>query len=69
MIDDDEVIVDPIPLTPRQIAGITRKCEPVLNEFWRMRFWGDGQPGSWVSLKAVVPYMIQWTVGRDAGDV
>ena len=68
MIDDEEVIMDPIPLTPRQINGITRKCEPMLNEFWRLRFWGNGQPGSWASLKCVTPYIIPWTVGRDSGD-
>ena len=67
--EDEEVIMDPIPLTPRQISGITRKCEPMLNEYWRLRFWGDGQPGSWVSLKCVTPYVIPWTGGRDSGDL
>jgi hypothetical protein len=64
----DELPLEPIALTPRQIAGITRKCEPAINEFWRLRFTGNKQPGDWVSLKAVTPYVIPFTVGRDSGD-
>lgn len=64
----DEIVMDPIPLTPRQIAGITRKCGPSVNEFWRIRFTGDHQPGSWVSLKALTCYLILVTGGRDPGD-
>ena len=58
------------PPTPQgqPIAGITRKCEPAINEFWRLRFTGNKQPGDWVSLKAVTPYVIPFTVGRDSGD-
>lgn len=65
---DDELPTDPIPLTPRLIAGITRKCGPSINEFWRVWFRGDKQPGSWVSLKALTPYVIPFTGGRDPGD-
>jgi hypothetical protein len=66
--EEEELMMDPIALTPAQTAGITRKCAPSVNEFWRMRFRGDRQPGNWVSLKAAVPYMIPFTVGRDPGD-
>lgn len=64
----DELQTDPIPLSPRQTAGITRKCGPSINEFWRVRFTGDRQPGSWVSLKALTTYVIPTTGGRDSGD-
>ena len=67
--DLDEIVCDPIELTPRQLAGITRKVEPAINEFWRLRFRTDWQPGSWVSLKCVTPYVIPVTVGRDSGDM
>jgi hypothetical protein len=66
--EEEEVVMDPIALSPKQIAGITRKCPPAINEFWRLRFDTDGQPGSWFSLKAVTPYVIVVTPGRDAGD-
>lgn len=65
---EEEVVMEPIALSPKQIAGITRKCAPAVNEFWRLRFSGDKQPGTWVSLKMVTPYVIPFTVGRDAGD-
>jgi hypothetical protein len=63
-----EVPMAPIALSPRQIDGITRKCEPAINEFWRIRFANNKQPGDWVSLKAVTAYVIPWTGGRDSGD-
>jgi hypothetical protein len=65
---EEELMMDPIALTAKQIAGITRKCGSAVNEFWRPRFRGNGQPGSWVSLKAMTSYMIAVTPGRDAGD-
>jgi hypothetical protein len=69
IIEEEEVEVDPIPLSPKQVSGITRKCnQSAVNEFWRMRFRGDRQPGTWVSLKIVTPYVIPVTPGRDAGD-
>jgi hypothetical protein len=64
----DELETDPIALSPKQVAGITRKCGPSLNEFWRVRFKGDRQPGSWFSLKALTTYVIPFTGGRDPGD-
>lgn len=64
----EELAMEPIALTPRQIAGITRNCPPAINEFWRLRFTGNKQPGDWVSLKAVTPYVIPFTGGRDSGD-
>lgn len=64
----DELEMDPIVLSPKQVAGITRKCAPSVNEFWRLRFRTDWQPGSWCSLKMVTPYVIPFTMGRDAGD-
>lgn len=66
--ETDEVVCDPVPLSVKQVAGITRKVAPSVNEFWRTRFAGDMQPGSWVSLKSMTAYMIPWTVGRDSGD-
>ena len=65
---EEEVMMDQVALSPKQVAGITRKCASAVNEFWRLRFRGDGQPGTWISLKAVTPYMIVVTPGRDAGD-
>jgi hypothetical protein len=64
----DEIVAEPIPLTPTQLAGITRKVPPSINEFWRVRFRGNRQPGDWVSLKAMTVYVIPLTAGRDAGD-
>jgi hypothetical protein len=66
--EEDEVFMDPIPLSPKQIYGITRKCGSAVNEFWRPRFRGDRQPGTWVSLKAMTSYMIVVTPGRDGSD-
>ena len=64
----DELQMDPIALSPKQVVGITRKCVPSINEFWRMRFTNGKQPGSWFSLKAATVYVIPWTGGRDIGD-
>jgi hypothetical protein len=64
----DELVMDPIDLTPVQTAGITRKCAPSVNEFWRVRLSNGKVPGSWNSLKAMTTYMIPVTVGRDPGD-
>ena len=62
---EEEVLMEPVALQPKQIAGITRKCASAINEFWRLRFANNKQPGSWISLKAVTPYMIPVTPGRD----
>lgn len=64
----DELQMDPISLSPVQVTGITRKCGPSLNEFWRVAFQSDGNPGTWVSLKALTAYVIPFTGGRDSGD-
>lgn len=64
----DELPCEPIALSVRQVAGITRKVPPSVNEFWRVRFAGNKQPGDWVSLKAMTVYVIPFTSGRDAGD-
>ena len=66
--EEEELMMDPIALQPKQVAGITRKCAPSVNEFWRLRFKSDLQPGSWISLKAVTPYVIPFMGGRDPGD-
>jgi hypothetical protein len=66
--EEEEVMMDQIALSPKQVAGITRKCTPAVNEFWRPRFNGDGQPGTWISLKAMTSYVIPFTFGRDPGD-
>jgi hypothetical protein len=69
LVDElEELFCDPIPLTARQISGITRKVPPSINEFWRLRFVSNAQPGDWVSLKAVTVYVIPFTSGRDPGD-
>ncbi len=69
IILEEEIQVDPIPLQPKQLFGITRKCNQVgINEFWRQRFRTDGKPGSWNSLKAMTSYVIPITPGRDPGD-
>lgn len=65
---DEELPCDPIVLSPKQVAGITRKVPPSINEFWRVRFTGNKQPGDFVSLKAMTVYVIPFTVGRDVGD-
>ncbi len=64
----DELVMDPIDLTPQQIAGITSKCEPSVNEFWRVRLTNGKQPGAWNSLKSMTTYVIPMTGGRDPGD-
>lgn len=63
-----EIPMEPVVLTPKQNAGITRKCYASVDEFWRLRFVSNGQPGTWISLKAVTAYIIPFTVGRDPGD-
>lgn len=63
----DELVCQPIALSPNQVAGITRKVPPATNEFWRVRFKGTGK-GHWFSLKAMTTYVIPITGGRDAGD-
>lgn len=64
----EELVCEPIALTPKQNFGITRKVPPSVNEFWRLRFVGNKQPGDWVSLKAATAYLIPVTGGRDSGD-
>lgn len=66
--ETDEMEMDPVALSPKQVAGITRKCGPSLNEFWRVRFTNGKVPGSWFSLKALTTFVIPFTGGRDAGD-
>lgn len=57
--------LQPIVLQNGQQQGITRKCPPAINEFWRVRFTNGKQPGTWASLKQMNAYMIPFTVGRD----
>jgi hypothetical protein len=64
----EELQCEPIALTPTQLTGITRKVPPSVNEFWRIRFSNNKQPGNWKSLKALTAYVIPFTVGRDSGD-
>ena len=64
--EEEEVPMEPVALSPKQVAGITRKCASAINEFWRLRFANNKQPGSWISLKSVTPYVIPITPGRDA---
>lgn len=66
--ETDELQMDPVALSPRQVAGITRKCGPSLNEFWRVRMTNGKKPGTGFSLKAMTVYVIPFTAGRDAGD-
>jgi hypothetical protein len=47
-----------------QRIGITGKCEPQINEFWRVRFTNAKEPGAWASLKQMTVYLIPFTVGR-----
>jgi hypothetical protein len=49
-----------------QQIGITLKCEPVIDEYWRVRFTNGKQPGAWASLKTMNVYVIPFTVGRGA---
>jgi len=63
-----ELECQPIPLTVTQISGITRKVEPAVNEFWRVRFTNGKVPDAWFSLKAMTAYVIPVTGGRDSGD-
>lgn len=64
----EELQCAPIPLSPKQLIGITRKVPPSVNEFWRLRFTNGKVAGSWFSLKAMTVYFILFTVGRDIGD-
>lgn len=66
--ETDELPMDEIALSPRQVAGITRKCGPSLNEFWRVRMTNGKKPGTGFSLKQMTVYVIPFTGGRDAGD-
>ena len=47
-----------------QQIGITLKCEPVIDEFWRVHFDNGKRPGAWASLKQMNVYVIPFTVGR-----
>jgi hypothetical protein len=57
---------DGFALNPNQVKGITLKCEPVINEFWRVHFDNGKQPGAWCSLKQMTVYLIPFTVARGA---
>lgn len=61
---DVGIWMEPIALDPKQKIGITRKCEPAIDEFWRVHFDNNKTPGAWCSLKAMNVYMIPWTGGR-----
>lgn len=50
--------VTPIFLKPDQDVGISRMFESHTNERWRLRFRGDGTPGSWADLKWACLYTI-----------
>jgi hypothetical protein len=65
--DQQQMIIKlvPIALTDGQQQGITRKCPPAINEFWRVRFSNGKQPGAWCSLKQMNVYVIPFTGGRD----
>ena len=58
------VWMEPIELDPSQKIGITRKCEPVIDEFWRVHFDNGRTAGAWCSLKAMNVYLIPFTGGR-----
>jgi len=58
----------PVALTPDQNEGITRKCPPKINEYWRVRFTNGKIPGNFKSLKFMTMYIIPWSGGRDPGD-
>lgn len=64
----EELVMEPVTLTPKQNIGITRKCPPSVNEFWRLRFTNGKIPNNWFSLKQVTSYIIPVTPGRDPGD-
>lgn len=66
--ESEELVCEPIALQPKQVQGITRKVPPAINEFWRVRFTTNKQPGDWFSLKAMTVYVIPFTGGRDVGD-
>lgn len=68
--DQQKLIVkmQPIALENGQQTGITRKCPPRVNEFWRVAFTNGKQPGAWASLKQMTVYVIPFSGGRDAGD-
>lgn len=61
---ENEVELDPFELQQSQQIGITRKVEPMINEFWRVRFTNGKTPGHWCSLKQMTFYLIPFTVGR-----
>lgn len=52
-------------LVTSQQRGITLKCEPAINEFWRVHFDNGALADSWASLKQMNFYIIPFTVGRD----
>lgn len=58
------VWMEDIVLDPAQKIGITRKCEPVIDEYWRVHFDNGKQPDAWCSLKAMNVYLIPFTGGR-----
>lgn len=53
-------------LVESQSIGITLKCEPAINEFWRMHFDNGKLAGVWCSLKLATFYIIPVTGGRDS---
>lgn len=65
---EDTVWVEEIAMVPGQKIGITRKCPSDANEFWRVHFDNNKQPGAWCSLKFMTTYMIPVTGGRDDTD-
>lgn len=56
-------------LDPNQKTGITLKCEPAINEFFRVRITNGKKAGSWFSLKSMMVYMIPFTVGRGSWEM
>jgi hypothetical protein len=60
--------MQPIALVNGQQMGVTRKCPPRINEFWRVGFSNGKQVGAWASLKQMTAYMIPFSGGRDSGD-
>jgi len=53
-------------LVTSQRKGITLKCEPAINEFWRVHFDNGAEPGANASLKQMTFYLIPFTAGRDS---
>lgn len=53
-------------LVQSQSVGITLKCEPAINEFWRVHYDNGAQPDCWASLKQMNVYIIPFTVGRES---